>query len=297
MVLLVFIAALVVERGMRIRPGRSMLDRTVRLAVPAALWWTGYVMRARAGLAAAVSPYLRQVVETPISFLWFLPVLLIASVTCGALIRAFGKYAWIALLAAAVATQAITMPAAWGRVAPELGFLWQHFQVLLPVYALALIVAPRLLPRLAKLRALPWWVLVGVVIAAVATTLVWMRVFPGHTNILFVQAAQAGLSARDQIMSVVAAWCGLVASLCVAELVVRIPAAGRALAFVGQRTMDIFVVHWLVILPFAGLGLVWAPVASALAVAVSLAVSWVVRRSSVAAFVAYGDRSALRARS
>lgn len=212
--------------------------------------------------------------------LWFLWVLFLVSMFSALLAGIPRAPRTATFLIACVAVQFID-PNVLG-----LGFFKWYF----PYFAVGILLAPRVSSGGWKaLRT--WWV-------PVAALGVYAVLAFGWTRLGLVPLAAAwkayGLplaGAVDLAYRYTAAGAGIFASLALAVAIPIRSTIASALKYLGVRTLDVYVSHQLLLIPFASLGVLWVPVATVFAVCGALAVAWTLKRFNGLKVLLYGGRA------
>ena len=283
MPLLFFISGLVSRRAVRRPFGQLLRNRATTLLLPFVTWWLLLsVWQSLTGgpdFASSASMLLRS----PDTGLWFLWVLFAVTLLAAATLKVARTLPDAASLAvAAVLLLAIRVPL----------FGIEMIGWYFPFFAAGLLLAQRFAdddrgsPRLSRTL----WLL---------AILIWFVLALGWRRVGLVSPVDALLTAQGLIPRLVdvgyryaTAAAGIAASVAFIRLLAAARGPYRALQYLGQNTLEIYVAHSLFLGPFARAGLMWAPFAAVVAIAASLLLANLLKRVSVLRLALYGGRTA-----
>ncbi len=211
--------------------------------------------------------------------LWFLWVLFLASMAAALVLRIPRVPRFAALLGASVVFLFIP----WSIAGLAL------FKYYFPFFAAGLLVSPDVLESGLFTRWRRW--------EAAVLPVAFVLLLLGWTRVGFTAPAEywhsLGLRAPaiiDYSYRYLTAGVGIAASLVIVSFVPIESWLGRSFRYLGTQTLEIYVSHELFLIPFAGIGLIWAPFVAVVAGAAALLTSRVLKPLAPLRILLYGGR-------
>jgi fucose 4-O-acetylase-like acetyltransferase len=253
--------------------------------VPFFSWFLAVSVVQSAFDGIAISERLLTLYRSPDYGLWFLWVLFAVGMGSAAILRGVpARFGPVALLIAALAIQLVAVPEA------GLALMAWYF----PFFAAGLILAPSLFDGSAFEAPRRWWLDVWVLAVWGLLVFGWRR-----SELVPIAHAWAQYGApKPHLVNLAYLYVTAAAGIASAIVVVRrIPTSARVfriLRYFGRETLEIYVSHQLYLIPFAGLGLLWAPIAGGVAIVGSLLAANLLKRVGVLRLLLYGGRAGRR---